>query len=80
MRIIKKLLLYTTIIGAALLSILVVFGFLYQDKIVSSVKTEINKHLNAEIKVDNIELSFITHFPLASVSLKNVTGYESKNF
>ena len=80
MRIIKKLIIYTTIIGTLLFSILVVFGFIYQDEVVDSVKTEINKHLNAEIKVSKIDLSFITNFPQASVTLKNVVGFESKNY
>jgi hypothetical protein len=80
MRIVKKLIIYTTIIGASLFSILVVFGFIYQDEVVSSVQTEMNKHLNAKIKADKIELSLISHFPLATINLTNVVGFESKNF
>lgn len=80
MRIIKKLILYTTIIGALLFSILVVFGFLYQEKLTQSIQVELNKHLNAEIQVAEIELSFISNFPLASVILNNAVGYESKNY
>ncbi|MFT4753293.1 MAG: hypothetical protein ACI9GM_000786 [Salibacteraceae bacterium] len=80
MRIIKKILIYSTIIGASLLSILVVFGFIYQEGIINSVKKELNKHLNAEIQVGEIQLSFISNFPLASVTLKNIVGFESKNY
>ena len=80
MRTIKKLLIYSTIIGATIAAIMVVFGFIYQDKIISSVQTELNKHLNAEIKVKTIELSFISNFPHATVALKNVIGFESKNY
>lgn len=80
MRIIKKLVLSTIIIGASLFSILVVFGFIYQDRIINSVQTELNKNLNAEIKVGKIELSFISNFPLVSVNLKNVVGFESKSY
>lgn len=80
MRIIKKLILYTTIIGALLFSVLVVFGFLFQDQIIRSVKIELNKHLNAEIQVGKIELSFISNFPLASVILNDAIGFESKNY
>lgn len=80
MRIIKKLIIYTTIIGASVFSILVVFGFLYQDEVVSAVSTELNKHLNAEIKVEKIELSFISHFPQATINLNGVVGFESKNY
>lgn len=80
MRIVKKVLLYTTIIAVSILAILVVFGFLFQDRIVSAVKAEINKNLNSEIKVDEITFSFISHFPLASVNMNNVTGFESSNF
>ncbi|MGB1003319.1 MAG: AsmA-like C-terminal region-containing protein [Salibacteraceae bacterium] len=80
MRIIKKLIIYTTIIGASLFSILVVFGFIYKDSIVNSVKQEINKHLNAQIKVGKMDLSFVSNFPYASVNLKNVVGFESKAY
>ena len=80
MRIIKKLILYTTIIGAILFSILVVFGFLYQDQIAKSLQAELNRHLNAEIKVAKIELSFISNFPLGTVILEDVVGFESKNY
>tara|TARA_R110002050_G_scaffold244268_1_gene380900 strand:- start:56684 stop:59368 length:2685 start_codon:yes stop_codon:yes gene_type:complete len=80
MRIIKKLIIITTIIGTLLFSILVVFGFIYQDEVVDSVTTEINKQLNAEIKVATIDLSFISNFPLASVTLHHVVGFESKNY
>lgn len=80
MRIIKKLIIYSTIIGALLLSILVVFSFLYQDEIVESVKKELNEHLNAEVQVGAFNVSFVRNFPLASIDLVDVTGYESKNY
>ena len=80
MRIVKKLIIYTTIIGASLFSILVVFGFIYQDEVVGSAQSELNKHLNAKIKADKIELSLISHFPLATINLTNVVGFESNNF
>lgn len=80
MRIIKKLIIYSTIIGAAMFSILVVFGFIYQDEVVDTVKSELNKSLNAEINVQTIDLSFISHFPSATVTLKYVAGFESKDY
>jgi hypothetical protein len=80
MRNLKKLFIYTTVIGALIVSIMVVFGFIYQDEVVNSVKTEINKHLNAEIKVSHIEFSLFNNFPLASVTLYDVVGFESKNY
>jgi hypothetical protein len=80
MRIIKKLIIYTTIIGTVLFSILVVFGFIYQDEVVEAVKSELNKSLNAEINVQTIDLSFISHFPSATVNLKYVAGFESKEY
>lgn len=80
MRIIKRLFIYTTIIGALMFSILVVFGFIYQDKVVETVKAELNKTLNAEINVQTIDLSFVSDFPQASVNLKYVVGFESKSY
>lgn len=80
MQILKRILLYSTIIAVLALAVMVVFGFLFQDKIVESVKNEINKTLNAEIKVDKIEFSLISNFPNASVNLENVVGFESANY
>ena len=80
MRTVKKLIIYTTIIGAVLFSIMVVFGFIYQDEVVNTVKTEINKQLDAEINVKSIEFSLIPNFPLASVTLNKVVGFESKKY
>ncbi len=80
MRIVKKLIIYTTIIGTSLFSILVVFGFIYQEEVIGSVQTELNKQLNAKIKADKIELSLISHFPLATINLSDVVGFESRNF
>ncbi len=80
MRIVKTVLIYTTIIAVSLLSILVVFGFIFQDKVINSVSNEINQSLNSEIKVDALDFSFLTHFPKASVSLNHITGFESSNY
>ena len=80
MRIIKQVFLYTTIIAVSILAVLVVFGFIYQDKIVNSVITEINKNLDAEIKVTQFEFSLLSHFPSASVNMHGVTGYEASEY
>ena len=80
MRILKKVLLYTTIIAVSVLAILVVFGFIFQARIVKQVITEVNKTLNSEIKVQELEFSLISNFPYASVIFNDVTGFESKEF
>jgi len=47
--------------------------YYYQDEIREIAVIELNKQLNAEIAVDNIELSLFKDFPFVSLRLENVT-------
>jgi len=52
--------------------------FIYEDEVKASMVDELNKHLNAEIKIDpqNIDLTVIRTFPNASVDFKDAMCYE----
>jgi hypothetical protein len=70
----KKILKYLAIIIGILIVILIVAPFLFKDQIVSKIKQEANKQLNAMINFDNnISLSFFRHFPNASLGVKDLT-------
>lgn len=77
MRIIKKLIIYATLIGVLLLSILVAFSFLYQDQIIAGFTKELNRYLKAPIIPAKMEFSLIENFPQGTVTLHNVVGMEA---
>ncbi len=52
---------------------LLVLPFAFQGTIIKIVKREANGMLNARFDFESLNLSFIRHFPNASISLKNVS-------
>jgi hypothetical protein len=79
LRFILKFLLWTGISILALASTAVVLVFVYEDDVKAAMVGELNKNLNAEIKIDpqNIDLTVIRTFPNAAVEFKNVMCYEA---
>jgi len=59
-----------------LLLILLLAPFLFKDKIIKIVKTQINDHLTAKVDFTDLDLSFFRHFPRVSLDLQGleVTG------
>lgn len=70
----KKVLKVIGIIVAIILVVMIVAPFLFKDQIVSTVKKEANKQVNAVIDFDNdISLSFFRNFPNASLGMKDLS-------
>lgn len=57
-------------------AILFLSGFLFRGKIVSLVKAEINKNIDAKVDFKKVDISFFRHFPKVSIGLNDleVTG------
>jgi hypothetical protein len=68
----KKLLKYTGIILFSLLVIAFTLPILFKGKIVSAVKSGINKNIEAKVDFKDVSLSLFRHFPQLSVSLENI--------
>ncbi len=66
----KKILKITGIVIVALFALLLILPFAFQGKIVTLVKTEANKMLNAHVDFDKLSLSLIKNFPNASIELR----------
>ena len=79
LRFILKFLLWIGISILALASTAVVLIFVYEDDVKAAMVSELNKNLNAEIKIDpqNIDLTIIRTFPNAAVDFRNVMCYEA---
>lgn len=70
--VLSKVLLFFSIGVVLIIAVAIALGFAYEDKIKQYSIEQINKNIDAKIKVDFIDLSFLSHFPNASLGFKNV--------
>ncbi len=79
MKKLKKFLKVFLIVLAFLIAVLFASGYIFRGKIVSLVKTEINKNINAKVDFKEVDISFLRHFPKVSIGLDELqvtgTGY-----
>lgn len=59
--------------------LLLVIGFIYQDRIKDLFVRTLNQRLQTELIVDHISLDLFRSFPMASVTLNSITLMESGN-
>lgn len=78
-RIIKRLLGLLLFSGFAIISFSVVLLYLYEDEVKKIMITELNKHLNAEIRIQpkDIDLTLLHSFPNCALEFKNITVMEA---
>ncbi|GGK12330.1 hypothetical protein GCM10007962_03370 [Yeosuana aromativorans] len=69
----KKALKITGITILSILILLIAIPFLFQSQIKDAVKEFINDNLNAHVEFSDVNLSFLSHFPKASVSVSDLT-------
>ncbi len=79
MKKLKKFLKIFLIVLVSLIVLLFASGYIFRGKIVSLVKTEINKNINAKVDFREVDISFFRHFPKVSIGLDELqvtgTGY-----
>ncbi|MEO6187728.1 MAG: AsmA family protein, partial [Ginsengibacter sp.] len=76
MKKLKKILKIFVIVLVSLIVLLFAASYIFRGKIVSLVKTEINKNINAKVDFKEVDISFFRHFPRVSIGLDElqVTG------
>ncbi len=84
-KIAKKVMLVSAVVVAIVFVAGIILSKVYEDEIEQFVISKIDKELSANIKVGEIEFSFIRKFPRASLRLKQVSvskidGQESDKF
>ncbi|PUZ30279.1 AsmA family protein [Chitinophaga costaii] len=67
-RIFKIVLVFLLVLIVAAIAI----PFLFKDKILAKVKTELNDHLNAQVDFKDIDISLFRHFPRLAVGLEDL--------
>lgn len=68
----KKILKVTGITILIIIVILFTIPFLFKGKIISIVKTEINKNINANVDFKDIDISLLRRFPRVSVAIEDI--------
>lgn len=76
MKKLKNILKIVLIVFACFIGLLLASGYIFKGKIVSLVKAEINKNINAKVDFSEVDISFLRHFPKVSIGLDKlqVTG------
>jgi hypothetical protein len=69
----KKLLKFLLFFVLFVLIVLFTAPFLFKSKIVKIANEQINNNINAKASFDDINLSFFTHFPYLSASIKELS-------
>lgn len=80
MKKLKKFLKIFFIALLVLLALLFATPYIFKGKIISLVKKEINKNLNANVDFKNVDISFFRHFPKVSVGLDDLQVIGADDF
>ena len=70
---VKKGLKITGIVVLSFFILLLILPFAFKGKILDIVKNEANKMLEAKLEFSDLNLSFISHFPKATIGLENLS-------
>ncbi len=66
----KKKIMITVGVIAAILAVLILLPFVFEDKLEVLIKKEANKMMKAKLNFSDLNLSFIREFPKATIGLK----------
>jgi hypothetical protein len=70
---IKRLLKWTGILFLLLIILAIVLPYFFKDEIVQFIEDEAEKHLNAELEIGEVNLSFISTFPDFVLEIQNLS-------
>ena len=68
----KRIAFWVFFVSLFLVTLTTVLSKIYEDDIEQYAVTEINKHLNTEVKIRDIDFSILSNFPYASLDFKTV--------
>ncbi|MEO8582521.1 MAG: hypothetical protein ABI415_01925, partial [Flavitalea sp.] len=69
----KKILKIILVAVLIIIALLFTLPFVFKGKIISIVKTQVNKKINAKVDFSDIGISLLRSFPKVSVALENIT-------
>lgn len=68
----KKFIKWLLVISVLFVAILMILPLVFQSKITTLAKEEINKNVNAQVDFDQVSISFISAFPNVSLSINDL--------
>jgi len=68
----KRIVFWLFFVSLFLVTLTTVLSKIYEDDIEQYAITEINKHINTEVKIRDIDFSILRNFPYASLNFQNV--------
>ncbi|MFT4761040.1 MAG: hypothetical protein ACI9XO_003586 [Paraglaciecola sp.] len=71
MKLVKRILLVLLVLIVLFVGVLVVIPYFFKDEILATVKTEINKSVNATVDFADVDISLLRSFPDLSLKLEN---------
>lgn len=77
-RVLKKFLVWTSLLIVALMIVLIVIAAFFDQQISERILSEINKQLKSELMVADVSLSLLSGFPDASIDMNEVILYDSR--
>lgn len=69
----KKIIIISLSVFFAILLTIIILPFIFKNKVIETVKTEINKTINAEVNWDSFSFSLIKSFPDFKLELKKLS-------
>jgi hypothetical protein len=77
---IKRILIYFISILVVLVGLVTALTFIFKNDITSFFLNELNKRLQTEIKVKNVDFSVLRKFPYASIEFNEISSKASPNY
>lgn len=77
---IKKIFLIISIFIVLIISAAASLSYIYKDSIISYISKELNKHLQGEITIEEVSVSFLSNFPHLSIHFHNIVGRSTDSF
>lgn len=72
-KILKKIIKILSIVIISLIAIMIIVPYFFKDALLSKVKEEINKNVNAKVEFSDFKLSLFKSFPQLNLALVNLT-------
>lgn len=76
----KKIIVGTLVVVVILFAAILVVPVVFKDQILTKVKTEINKQVNADVSFENFGLTLFRSFPDLTMSMEDLTVVGKGNF
>lgn len=79
LRLVNRLVVVLLLLSSALVFVMGISSYLYQDQITQAFLRKLNKQLNYSVQINAAQLTFLKSFPYVGISLQEVVVKDSKS-